>query len=122
MAPRVLHHLAFRTHDVERLATFYRDIVGLAPRPGGTEGRSVWFALGEGIVMIERAEAGETLIASTSMDLVAFRVTADERRSAHNTLAAAKIVVEGETTFTTYFRDPDGRRVAFSHYPEEPST
>jgi hypothetical protein len=28
------------------------------------------------------------------------------------------VVVEHETDFTLYFRDPDGRRVAVSHYPD----
>ena len=32
MAPRVLHHLAFRTDDVDRLTTFYREVVGLPLR------------------------------------------------------------------------------------------
>jgi glyoxylase I family protein len=120
MAPRVLHHLAFRTDDVDRLTTFYREVVGLPLRDGGSPGRSTWLALGDAIVMIERADPGETLVARDTKELVAFRLEAAAMASLRDTLARAHVAIETETRFTIYARDPDGRRIAFSHYPDEP--
>lgn len=120
MAALALHHLAFRTRELELLAHFYREVVGLPERSGGTPGRSVWLALGEGIVMLEAAEAGEATVPERTMELVAFRVAPEERAAVRERLARAGVPVEAETSFTIYARDPDGRRVAFSHYPEAP--
>lgn len=121
MPARAVHHLAFRTPDVEALASFYRDAVGLEARPGGSPGRSVWLALGNGILMIERAEAGEALASPHTLELVAFEVRADEMREARARLEAHGVAAEAATRFTVYFRDPEGRRLALSHYPEEPA-
>jgi catechol 2,3-dioxygenase-like lactoylglutathione lyase family enzyme len=120
MPARALHHLAFRTHDVDALAAFYRDVVGLAPRAGGAPGRSVWLALDDAIVMIERAEPGEPRFAPGTLELLAFTVSPDEMTSTRARLEAHGVAVEGETRFSVYFRDPEGRRLAFSHYPHEP--
>lgn len=121
MPARAVHHLAFRTHDVEALASFYREVVGLDDRAGGAPGRSVWLALEGGILMIERAEVGEAMAAPQTFELVAFAVRAEEMRAARARLDARGVTVEAATRFTVYFRDPEGRRLAFSHYPEEPA-
>jgi len=111
-----LHHLALRTHDVERLLAFYRDWLELSiardKRPA-----SVWLALEhDAVLMIERAESDEPAIAQGSRELVALAVTPADRRCARERLLAAGML-EAETEHTLYFRDPDGRRVALSSYP-----
>ncbi|MET0286895.1 MAG: VOC family protein [Polyangiales bacterium] len=107
-----LHHLALRTHDVDRLLAFYRDwfgfVVARDMRP-----RSVWLALSEGVLMIELAEAHEPPV-TRSLELVAFRVTVEERVLLRERLGDA---LEAATEHTLYFRDPDGRRVGVSSYP-----
>ncbi len=120
MADLALHHLAFRTTAVERLARFYREVVGLPERSGGTAGRSVWLTLGDAIVMIEAADEGEVVVPAGTKELVAFRVAPSEMAHVRQRLQQAGIALEAETRFTIYARDPDGRRVAFSHYPEAP--
>ncbi len=120
MADLALHHLAFRTRDVPGVARFYRDVVGLREREGGTPGRSEWLALGDAIVMIEAAEDSESAVPRGTNELVAFRVSAGEMQHVRERLHRAGVRVEAETRFTIYARDPDGRRVAFSHYPEAP--
>jgi catechol 2,3-dioxygenase-like lactoylglutathione lyase family enzyme len=106
-----IHHLALRTHDVDRLLAFYQQWFGLTLvrdlRP-----RSVWLGLGEGVLMIELANDGEPGIAEGSLELVAFRVTVAERQALRS-----RVALEAETEHTLYFRDPDGRRVAVSSYP-----
>jgi catechol 2,3-dioxygenase-like lactoylglutathione lyase family enzyme len=111
-----VHHIALRTFDVARLETFYADVLGL-PRSRRDDARgSVWLDAGGTIVMLERAEVGEPAIAAGSMELVAFAIGAADVARWRATLAAAGIAIEGETAYTLYFRDPDGRRVGVSSY------
>jgi catechol 2,3-dioxygenase-like lactoylglutathione lyase family enzyme len=113
--PAALHHLAFRTDDVEALARFYRATFGfdvvrdLLPH-------SLWLGLGaSSVLMIEKREPGETAVAAATLELVAFRVDeAAKERIRHEALAAGSY--DGETEFTVYLRDPDGRRIGASTY------
>jgi glyoxylase I family protein len=115
-----IHHLALRTQDVSRLEAFYRDVVGLsrAPdeRPAGA--RSVWLTASRTRVMIEPREPEEEAIPRGSMDLVAFAIDPAERARFEARLERAAVTIEQRTDFTLYFRDPDGRRLAVSHYPD----
>jgi catechol 2,3-dioxygenase-like lactoylglutathione lyase family enzyme len=111
-----LHHLALRTHDVDRLLSFYRDWFALElardMRP-----RAVWLAIADqAVLMIEQAEEGEPPVAEHSLELLAFTVSSD-RRLALRTRLIASGQLAGETEHTLYFRDPDGRRVGLSSYP-----
>ena len=107
-----MHHLAFRTADLARLERFYVDVLGLAVSRR-TE-RSVWLDAGGTILMLERADAGEPAVPPGTMELVAFAATAARRDG----LTAAGVPIEGRTAYSLYFRDPDGRRIGISSYPE----
>ncbi len=109
-----IHHLAMRTRDVMRLERFYVDELGFVESHRQGE-KSVWLAAGEAILMIERADESEPLISPGTMELVAFTITAGERRALES-----RLKVEGKTDFTLYVRDPDGRRVGLSHFPGHP--
>ncbi len=112
-----IHHVALRTGDLPRLEAFYAGVLGLAvTRRDGA--RSVWLAAGDAVVMLERAEPGEPGVAAGGMEMVAFAIPSAERAQYTQRLADAGISVESETAFTLYVRDPDGRRVGLSHYPE----
>ena len=110
-----LHHLAFRTVDVASLADFYRELFGFE-FVRDTRPRSVWLGLdGNAVLMIEACAVGETRPAPGTMDLVAFR--ADERiRDDVRRKALERDCYDGETEFTVYLRDPDGRRIGVSTY------
>ncbi len=112
-----IHHIAFRTTDLPRLERFYTDVLGLEVLRRD-ESRSVWLDAGGTILMLERREPREPPIDPASMELVCFAVTPPDARTLLERLAAAGIPVEGRTAFTVYFRDPDGRRVGASAYPE----
>jgi glyoxylase I family protein len=110
-----VHHLAFRTRDLERLLAFYATLLGL-PVARRSE-RSVWLDAEGTLVMLELAAAGEPDIPAGSMEIAVFEVAPDEREARVERLRAAGFPVEAETEFTSYLRDPDGRRVGLSHYP-----
>ncbi len=109
-----LHHLALRTADVAALERFYVDVLGLQVT-SRTE-RSIWLDASGTILMLERAEPGESSPPPASLELTCFEITASERDAARRRLGAAGVPIEAETEFTMYFRDPDGRRVGLSHF------
>lgn len=113
-----VHHLALRTDDVQTLAAFYERIVGLSVERRNLP-RSIWLRAGETLVMVEARGEDEPRVDARSLELIAFSCRASERAVATSRLAAGGVSVEEETAFTLYFRDPDGRRIALSHYPSE---
>ncbi len=124
--------MAIKVNDPERVATFYRDVLGLAevarhPFTDGTV-RSVWLALGgDAILMIERSirgGGGTTLVAFADdppgIHLVALRIRPEDRTAWRERLAAAGQPVVHETEWTLYARDPEGNRVGLSCLPFSP--
>ncbi len=112
-----LHHLAFRTNDLVRLERFHVDVLGLTVLRRDGE-RSLWLDAGGTIVMLERAEPDEPPVDAATKELVCFAIGANEHARVAERLQAAGIPVEARTSFTMYFRDPDGRRIGVSSYPE----
>jgi glyoxylase I family protein len=124
LVERQLHHLAVGSADVERLAAFYRELIGLRQvarhQADGGQLRSIWLDVGGAILMIEHTEKPARRVdgIDTGPFLLAFRVTAPEREQLERLLEAHGHRIESRTAFTSYSRDVDGNRVAFSHYPE----
>lgn len=121
-----LHHLALGAHDVDALAAFYEDILGLLRLQthrfddGGT--RSVWLSLGGGaVLMLETVDEDRAPARSRppGLFLLALAATDEERRNLVDMLGEENCEV---TTYTTYFCDPEGNRVAVSSYdlPDSP--
>ena len=110
-----VHHLAFRTRNLERLERFYTDALGLTIARRD-EGRSVWLRAGGTVLMLERADDGEPEVPEGAKELVAFAIDEPDKERWRRTLGTNGIAIEAETAFTLYFRDPDGRRIALSHY------
>ena len=111
-----VHHIAFRTRDLRRLTEFYLRVLELHP-VGERPGEAVWLSLGEAVLMLESATEAEPGVPPGAMDMVAFAVDDTEREAVRQRLASAGVAIEAETPWTTYFRDPDGRRVGVSTYP-----
>ncbi len=117
-----LHHLALKTPNPRRLAAFYRDVLLLEEQVRHVDAdglRSVWLKLGDGILMIERAAGDETQPASdlSGWHLLALRIERNERDRWVERLASAGHRLRSSTSFTLYFLDPEGHRVALSHWP-----
>ena len=109
-----IHHIAFRTRDLERLERFYADVLAL--RVTRRNERSVWLDAGGAILMLERAEPDEPDVAPGTMEMIAFDIGIEARIGYLARLGERHIPVEAQTDHTLYFRDPDGRRIGLSHY------
>jgi catechol-2,3-dioxygenase len=120
---RPLHHVALGAHDVEGVAGFYRDVLDLEliARHAATDGslRSVWLRTGAVVLMVERTEAELRRVEGVGAGpfLLAFVVSREERAEVEARVERAGERVEARTEHSSYFRDPEGNRVAVSHYP-----
>ena len=119
----VLHHLALGTRDVAGLSRFYCDVLDLTEvsRHANADGtlRSVWLDLGGPVLMIEHTnEAPRTVVGvGAGPFLIAVSVPSAQRAAWETKLQAAGCALESRTEWTSYARDPDGNRIAFSAYP-----
>jgi glyoxylase I family protein len=124
MTHRSLHHLAVGSSNVERLAAFYRDVVGLPELARHVDNhgalRSIWLNLGGPVLMIERTDADPRRVEGIGSGpfLLAFAVSPAQRHELEAALLANGQRIESRTAFTSYSRDVDGNRIAFSHYPD----
>jgi catechol 2,3-dioxygenase-like lactoylglutathione lyase family enzyme len=112
-----IHHIAFRTADLPRLEAFYRDVLELSVLARKESG-SVWLDASGTILMLEARHPDEPAVPPGAMDLVAFAIDAAVGASFVARLSARSVAIEARTDATLYFRDPDGRRIAVSAFPE----
>lgn len=112
-----LHHIAMRTQNPNYLAAFYVEALGMVIVK--RQAHSIWLGLGLGRLMIEQAGPDEPAIDGRTMEMFALRIDPSERDAFKARLAGLNVAIEGETECTTYFRDPDGRRVGISSYAFE---
>lgn len=121
---RSLHHIALGTRGVERLASFYREVFALEERArfkdDQGELRSIWLSLGDTILMIERTADPPRFVERIGAGpfLLAFAIDPRERAVSEQALERAGALIESRTEYSSYARDPDGNRIAISHYPE----
>jgi len=119
-----LHHVALGARDVEVVARFYRLAFDLEERRRFTydDGslRSIWLEADTVLLMVEHSEAPPKRVEAIGAGpfLLAFHVPAHTRAELEARLGALGANVETATDFTAYARDPEGNRVAISHYPE----
>ena len=115
----MIHHVALRSRDPLALAIFYEQIFH-ARRVREQQGFSVWLAMGRVVWMFEKASADQPIPLADSKELLALGVTPQERERVKHDLQQLGIPLESETTWTSYFRDPEGRRLAVSCYDFSP--
>ncbi len=123
-----IHHIALRSPAPEKLAHFYRQVLGLRLVYQDAQ-RAWWFSLDDcddddgnknkipaAVLMIERAQQHEPLADPAGMELLAFARSADERSLLCSRLKAQGVEIEEEGVNTSYFRDPEGRRLGISQF------
>src|SRR5262245_56313504 len=100
-----VHHFAIKSKDPAALARFYASMLGLAEqkRHHDEKGlRSVWFTLGDAILMIERSEVGGSSIPfeqdPPGLHLVAFTIDPNEAPNWRS-----KLIILKETQYSLYF-------------------
>jgi glyoxylase I family protein len=119
-AGRGVHHIAIQVGDLERARAFYVDVLGLPLVR--TQPHALWVQAGATLVMLERCDGvvddGPWASPRCGPFVVAFAMTKAERSALVARLAAAGVVVDHESGYSVYLRDPFGARLAFSHYPD----
>lgn len=122
-----IHHVALLVRDVERVAAFYRDVLGMPElrRHLHEDGslRSIWLRLGDGpaFLAVEPAAAGAARAAAEAPGwlMLALDIPAAARAEVRARLEAKGVQIERESRWTLYFSDPEGNAVALSHHPED---
>ncbi len=117
----VLHHIALGAQNVERVAAFYRDFLGLPEDRRHLDGeviRSIWLRMGASMLMIERTTQPLRHVDGIGAGpfLLAIAMSSEERVALENRLEAGGFPIESRSEFTSYTRDPEQNRVAFSCY------
>ncbi len=118
----MLHHIALGARDVARVAAFYRDTLGLPERIRHTyeDGRlrSIWLEIGPTLLMVEHTEDPPRRVEGVGAGpfLIALAVTREERARLERACEDAGHPIEDRTAYTSYTRDPEGGRVAWSTY------
>lgn len=118
-----LHHVALGAQDVDRVAKFYQTYFALRELTrhldDRNELRSIWLAMPPGILMVERTLQTRPQVKGIGKGpfLLAFSVSPAERHNLERLLMQEGHAIEARTEFTSYTRDPEGNRVAFSHHP-----
>jgi catechol 2,3-dioxygenase-like lactoylglutathione lyase family enzyme len=120
-APRHVHHLALRTTRPAELAAWYTRVLGLVEKARQDDAlglRSVWLDLGDTILMVERAVAVATAGPSRlGWEGVYLTIPASGGEEWARRLVAYGVEIEEKTSYTLYFRDPDGNRLGLSSFP-----
>ena len=114
--------------DLERVAAFYRDVLGLSElkrhrKPDGTL-RAIWIQVpGGGFIALEQSRAEPPPASSEGRpgySLIALGISRDERRHVAEELVRRGIAIVQQTKWTLYVTDPEGNQIGLSHYPDEP--
>lgn len=126
IAPQGFHHVAIFARDVEQVAAFYREVLGLpeVARHHFDDGRlrSVWLSARAGgdaqagffaVELAADGQAGGTL----GFSMVALRIDPGAREATEAALTRRGLPIEKRTGFTLYVRDPEGNLVGLSHHP-----
>ncbi len=117
-----LHHIALGAKSVDRVASFYRQAFGLREvmRHHFDDGqiRSIWLDLNGTILMIEKTERTREIVQGVDAGpfLIAFGIDASRRVGVERLLEFSGHPIESRTDHTSYFRDPEGNRIAVSSY------
>jgi catechol 2,3-dioxygenase-like lactoylglutathione lyase family enzyme len=120
-----VHHLAIQVPDLDAAYSFYVGVLGLALLR--RQHHSIWVDVDGVILMLEQCSDGEpdspdapdgAWVRSTpGLFVVALAIDPATRSEWRTKLTVAGVTIDHESTFSLYFRDPWGVRLALSHHP-----
>ncbi len=128
-----IHHLALKVHDLAKIENFYFEVLGLKIIQRHYDEfkqlRSVWMDLQGTILMLEQmslpdssANFLEKSIKSDNLEagwyLLALEIAKSEREIWKTKLNQLGIQIIQESHYSLYFCDPEGNRLALSHYSD----
>lgn len=116
-----LNHIAIKVKSMGPCLEFYHSILGLKilkeNRRTDNSIRSIWLGIGEIILMLEKEEMLYPQIGNTQgFAFIALTIKKEESSAWKKKLELSGIVLEKETEYTMYFRDPEGNQVGLSHF------
>lgn len=121
------HHLALKVKDLPGMEAFYVGVLGLTVdvRHADAQGqpRSVWLRCGALWLMLEQSGQDSHAVIEFQKDppgwhLFALAIQKSARAEWRKRLAAAGVAILQESPYSLYFQDPEGNRLALSHYPD----
>ena len=119
-----VHHIAVLVSDLARAERFYVDVLGceVGRRWDDDRGepRSVWVKLGAGAFLaLELASSpmATRLAGAPGWHCVALGIEPSERNAWQARLQGHGVLIERETAFTLFFRDPDANLIGLTHWP-----
>jgi glyoxylase I family protein len=120
-----LHHLALQAADVERVARFYVEVLGLYELKRhllpDQSVRSIWLSVSKGnpvpFLAIERSTENLRKEPAGGWSMVAFEIDVQARPHIEAALTAQGHDIVKQTEFTLYLKDPEQNLVGLSHYP-----
>ncbi len=120
-----IHHLALLVSDLENADKFYRGILGLKEEKrwfyeDGKTVRSIWLRTGENSrLMLEQAtdETNRRTEGRGGWHLLALEIQANESQVWREYLSSKGITIADESDFSLYIDDPEGNKLALSHWP-----
>ncbi len=130
IAPQGMHHVAIQCRDLVVMERFYARVLRLRvvrrwpAQPDDPLGgdRSVWFALGTGVLALERCTGDVEALPWQSdrpgMHLLALSIFRHGREVWRSYLAEQGVEVVYASPWTLYVRDPEGNRIGLSHFPD----
>lgn len=114
-----INHIALKVLDVESISKFYGEILGLPILRRNEDHKglySIWHDLDGAILMIERLSLGSSNSGNMGWHILALQIEQSSRDGWRKRLAEARVQIEEESDFTLYFKDPEGNRIALSHF------
>lgn len=115
------HHMALKCHHLTAMGEFYGEVLRLDlvdQKKNGEELRSLWFKVGDIILMIEKEAQlkEESKVNRPGWDILVFQIEKKQQDQWRRHLLENHIQIEDETDYTLYFRDPEGNRLGLSWY------
>jgi catechol 2,3-dioxygenase-like lactoylglutathione lyase family enzyme len=113
-----VHHVAVHVPSLADAERFYAGVLGLDVVR--RQAHAVWVNAGSTIVMLELCPeaAAPDRVTTPGLFVLAFSIARTERETWLARLGDHRVVVEKQSDFSLFFRDPWGTRLALSHYPE----